>query len=356
MLTVSATQGATTADRTAGQVWAAIMEHMGMTEAADYSGPDVTALDSDNSEIIGLWTGLDEMRASDALSLVAGSVGAWWGADRTGRYRIQRLEDPSGGSAELTFTANDVVGLERIPTADEGRGLPPYRTILRYQRNYTVMDLAFLADDSVTNAKIGASAVDTTELNDGAVTGGKTDIAEVSDITSDAGTLVAGLLNNAASNPTRGIRLDSGSAKPGTWTSYIDLAASSSNPIFYHTKMSLNADGTSSFSGTLSGADGTFAGNLSASTVVVSNNIRIDSGGVAGMNINQHELIPPASLTIRPVLGTGADCLISGFSTFKVTASQMGFFNGSVVGKPTGVAVNATAIHDALVSLNLIGT
>ena len=52
---------------------------------------------------------------------------------------------------------------------------------------------------------------------------------------------------------------------------------------------------------------------------------------------------------------TSLNIFIGGTSRINANTTGLGFFNSTPVAKPTGVAVNATAIHAALVSLGLIG-
>jgi len=72
------------------------------------------------------------------LDALAQSVGAWWTVDALGVFRIQQLTAPSG-SPTFTITANDIKGrLDRVTGSDPLRGMPSYRTTLRYARNYAV--------------------------------------------------------------------------------------------------------------------------------------------------------------------------------------------------------------------------
>lgn len=152
LVTADVVQGAAAANRTAGQVWKELLERAGKVSNQDFSAADVVTLDAANDATVGLWTGTQDVRVSDALTAVAQSVGAWWGVDRLGIYRIKRLTDPSVETAAVTFVADDMVEpLERVPVNDVGRGLPTYRTILRYDRNYTVQDRDIAA--SVTAAR-----------------------------------------------------------------------------------------------------------------------------------------------------------------------------------------------------------
>lgn len=93
----------------------------------------------------------------------------------------------------------------------------------------------------ISHTMMGTDAVEADNVN----------IPELSDITPDMGTLVAGRMDNAASSPTAGVRLDSGSAKPGTWARYLDLAATGTDPFLFHDALSLNADGSAEFGGTV---------------------------------------------------------------------------------------------------------
>ncbi|MEX2281797.1 MAG: hypothetical protein WEE89_04895 [Gemmatimonadota bacterium] len=139
-VTADVTQGAAGSNRTAGQIWKLILERAGMVSGTDFSTSDITTLDTANSSVLGFYA-REEMTAADALTQVAASVGAWWGADRNGVFRIQRLVAPSG-SPVVTFTEADIKrgSLIREPTRDPGRGLPTWRSILRYAKNYTVQD------------------------------------------------------------------------------------------------------------------------------------------------------------------------------------------------------------------------
>jgi hypothetical protein len=139
-ITADVTAGAAAADRTAAQAWVDVLGFADYS-AGDWSALDVTELDADTSAVIGYWSGTEPTTCADVATALAGSVGAWWGVNRDGVFRIQRLEDPASGVPILTLTADDLKRpLERVPTADEGRGLPVWRSVMRYARNYTVQN------------------------------------------------------------------------------------------------------------------------------------------------------------------------------------------------------------------------
>lgn len=143
-ITADVTQGANAAARTAGQIFAKILDERAGLTTGDWSASDITALDSaDNSEI-GFWQGTEEAIIADALDAVAKTPGAWWTVDKSNVFRIEQLTAPSG-TPDIVITANDLVTApQRITPSDSGRGLPAYRVKLNHTKNYTVQttDLA----------------------------------------------------------------------------------------------------------------------------------------------------------------------------------------------------------------------
>ena len=154
LITADVTQGAAAADRTAGSLFENVLTKAGYT-SADWVAADVTALDA-ASAVIGLWCP-PEMTVAEALDLVAGTVGAWWGPRASdGDYRIVQFLAPTG-SPVVSFTANDLIGPpERIAANDLGRGLPVWRTVLRYARHYVTQDTDLAG--GVTDARRAALA------------------------------------------------------------------------------------------------------------------------------------------------------------------------------------------------------
>lgn len=79
------------------------------------------------------------------------------------------------------------------------------------------------------------------------------EVTNLAAINADLGTITAGILQNAASNPTAAVRLNNTYTlpTPSPTTCYLDLAATGSAPFLYHPKLQLNADGSAAFSGTV---------------------------------------------------------------------------------------------------------
>ena len=142
LITADVTQGAAASDRTAGQIFTDVLVKAGLT-SSDWTAADITTLDASLSDVIGYWSGITEVLASDVLSMIAESIIGWWGIDAIGSFRIKELLSPAAGTSVLTITANDMVRhLQRVPPQDPGRGIPSYRSIIRYAKNYTVQDRA----------------------------------------------------------------------------------------------------------------------------------------------------------------------------------------------------------------------
>ena len=138
ILTADASEGATVADRTGAQLWTRALLACGLT-SADWSAADVTALDVANSAEQGMWTGMEAATCADLANAAAGSIGAWWGVDRLGIFRTAQFKDPATETPSAYLIENMMVtDPERVATADPGRGLPIWRSVLRYARNYTV--------------------------------------------------------------------------------------------------------------------------------------------------------------------------------------------------------------------------
>ncbi len=148
-ITADVTTGAAAANRTAAQILNAMATGPGGLTAGEVSAADVTALDSANSAVIGLFAG-EEISVRAAMELVSNSIGAWFGFDRLGILRMNRLAAPTGspvislrrirsGYGEEAAPANavDIISIERKPLEDQGRGVPVQTATLTYSRCWT---------------------------------------------------------------------------------------------------------------------------------------------------------------------------------------------------------------------------
>jgi len=147
-VTCDVQEGATDAACTVAQIVKDIISGPGDIDFSDQVQLDYLALDAANSAVVGIYIAT-ETAIADVLDELCESVGAWWGFDRLGKFRIVRLEEPEGIPV-ATFTRDDILRIERIATADTDRGVPANQVILGYQKNYTTQDGAEIAGSAAT--------------------------------------------------------------------------------------------------------------------------------------------------------------------------------------------------------------
>lgn len=146
--TCNATEGATAADRTAGQLFKRIALVAGLT-TGDISAADITAIDALQPAEVEIYR-QDGTSCGDAMAEICNSIGAWSGFDRFGILRIKRLDAPVG-SPVVTFTDANISEIETVRNGDND--IPVWKYFLQYQRNYTVQDSDI--ESSVTLARRG---------------------------------------------------------------------------------------------------------------------------------------------------------------------------------------------------------
>lgn len=140
-ITFDGIEGATAADRTAAQTGKRIASRA--IAAGDIYAADVAALDAANSAEVGIFIS-QEMTVAEALDQVLGSVGAWYAFDSNTKLRMAQLTAATG-APDFTLTTDDYESLEIVASNDFGRGVPPYKVNLSYQKNYTVQNTGELA-------------------------------------------------------------------------------------------------------------------------------------------------------------------------------------------------------------------
>ena len=155
-VTADLVQGAAAGNRTVAQLCQQIITGPGGVVGADVSTADLTALDAENSAEVGV-AGSDGMTCAQALDLLTNSVGAWWGVDRLGTFRVARLDVPSGTPvAELD--ASNILKLDRMDpgagsSSGDAAGIPAWRVTVRYQHyDQTQADVAGAVPDATKAA------------------------------------------------------------------------------------------------------------------------------------------------------------------------------------------------------------
>jgi hypothetical protein len=147
-LTCDATQGATLANRTAAQILK-LLAIKGGVDSGDIVASDVTALDALNSSEVGIWVDINE-RSIDVMDAISNSIGAYFGFNSNGQFKMGRFTSPSG-TPVINIDLNNLINIDYIRPDDAGKGIPTWRTSLTYQKNYTIQstDLA----TSITDAR-----------------------------------------------------------------------------------------------------------------------------------------------------------------------------------------------------------
>lgn len=107
--------------------------------ATDWHHLDLQELDSLNAASIGVVVQPDET-VSSLLDRICASVGAFWGFDALGKFRVIRFDEPSA-TADMEATVLDILEAEREPEAQ----VPYWRVTVRVDRNDSVQDKNSLA-------------------------------------------------------------------------------------------------------------------------------------------------------------------------------------------------------------------
>lgn len=146
LITADLTQGAAASNRTAAQMLKHLAEDAGLT-SGEISSADVTALDSSNSNVLGIWLE-GESTYLQAMDEIAASIGAWYGFDSAGVLRMGRLIAPSGTPVLTLYDYDTHDGIERRPLKDNT--VPIWRAVCQHSRNWTVQssDLAGAVTDA----------------------------------------------------------------------------------------------------------------------------------------------------------------------------------------------------------------
>lgn len=151
-VTADVTQGAAASNRTVAQICKSIAIDRGGIAPGDITTADITALDTADSSVVGIYID-SETNISNVLDTLCATCGAWWGFDKLGKFRIQRLEAPSG-TPEAVY---DDINIKKIEYTTDAP-IPAWQVNLNYKKFYTVQssDIA----GSVTDARRAELALD----------------------------------------------------------------------------------------------------------------------------------------------------------------------------------------------------
>ena len=131
LVTADVTAGAAAGNRTVAQVLQSMAINAGIS-SGDISSADVTALDTAQTAVVGLWVN-DGSTTLQIMDRMANGLGVYYQFDATGDLRMGQLAAPSG-TAVATIRQWNTQSLERVMTGD---GLPTWRVQLKHSRYET---------------------------------------------------------------------------------------------------------------------------------------------------------------------------------------------------------------------------
>ncbi len=151
LVTCDAIEGQWPHDRTAGQIWKRLLVDRAGIDPSLISDADIALLDSVQPAGLGMYyaSEVTPPYVQQALDDAAHSVGCWWGTDKTGVFRLRRLEAPSGEPVYTFRPGNIVKGSLTPAEAEDENGLPVHQVTVRGVPNYTVQTTGLLGQVSI---------------------------------------------------------------------------------------------------------------------------------------------------------------------------------------------------------------
>lgn len=123
--------------------------------ALEISSSDVLDLAVLNSSEVGIYIPQGNV-ATQAMDEIANSIGAYYGFDSQGIFRMGRLDSPPM-TPDLFIEEDSILEIDKVASRDTDRGIPTYRVELKYAKNYTLQDrtalAAAVADERVAELK-----------------------------------------------------------------------------------------------------------------------------------------------------------------------------------------------------------
>jgi hypothetical protein len=135
LITADVTAGSNAAARTAAQLYNQFALASGLL-TSEISSSDVSALDTLNSAVCGIWINDNTTTFEAAITSVLSSVGGWFGFDYTGTLRVGRLTDPFNVTPGTTLQLMDL-GETITRKVPSDNGIPTWQVNLNYQKIFT---------------------------------------------------------------------------------------------------------------------------------------------------------------------------------------------------------------------------
>lgn len=155
LLTCDVVESTTATDNTTAQILKRIALQLDIP-LVEIDDAAIDALDFVNSAECGLYIDADRP-GTECMDEVAASVGAYYGFDRFGQFRVGRLDAP--GTPIATLDEVNILEIEKVASRDTDQGIPVYRVNVDYLRNYTLQDQSTLAA-SVAESRLAELQLD----------------------------------------------------------------------------------------------------------------------------------------------------------------------------------------------------
>jgi hypothetical protein len=136
LITATCWEYSTVEDITGAAVAKRLATGPGGVSLDDIVADDYTTLNGQNAGSVGLWV-TDQMTIAEAMDRVSASLGAWWGFDRIGRFRIARFDAPAGEPV-ATLTEIEILSLSTEAATINGQAVPAWKITLNHDINYTM--------------------------------------------------------------------------------------------------------------------------------------------------------------------------------------------------------------------------
>lgn len=128
---------------------------------------DFALINAANSDVVGVATSLDEVRFPAVFDELCGSIGAWYGFDRLGIFRMKQISLPLENPV---LYVTDSPSYERLSITDTKNGVPANKVIMKWRKNYTVINSTeMITVDEDRKAALGLQYRET-EVRDDTVT------------------------------------------------------------------------------------------------------------------------------------------------------------------------------------------
>lgn len=138
-VTADVVEGATAADRTAGQIARRVLLHAGWDDA-DIDYDTIVALDTASGAEVGIHVGTDERSVAEVLDELLGGIGAWWGQTPEGLFQSAVFSEPTDDPVASFVGEAFVLSLDPVVSSEPGTEIPTWRVVAKYQRNHHVQD------------------------------------------------------------------------------------------------------------------------------------------------------------------------------------------------------------------------